>query len=108
MNRNRLLQWLAGWIVLCALAWAQTGDPDLAEGLRLLEEGRTTLAEKALNNARDYFLKLTQTNAGNAIYFYELARVDQYPAVRARCARTARLQWPRWSQLSRRRSRRSG
>ena len=78
MNRNRLLQGLAGWMVACALAWAQTGDPDLAEGLRLLEEGRTTLAENTLNEARDYFLKLTQKNAGSAIYFYELARVDQY------------------------------
>jgi len=23
MNRNRLLRWLAGWLVLSALAWAQ-------------------------------------------------------------------------------------
>lgn len=65
-------------MALCAFASAQTGDPELAEGLRLLEEGRTTLAEKALNEARGYFLKLTQKNAGSAIYFFELARVDQY------------------------------
>ncbi len=78
MNRNRRLKWLAGWLALCAFAWAQTGDPELAEGLRLLEEGRTTLAEKALSDARDYFLKFTQKNPGSAIYFYELARVDQY------------------------------
>jgi tetratricopeptide (TPR) repeat protein len=36
------------------------------------------LEEKPLNRARDYFVKLTQKNAGNAIYRYELARVDQY------------------------------
>ena len=65
-------------MVLSALAWAQTADPELTEGLRLLEEGRTTLAEKTLSEARDYFLKLTQKNAGSAIYLYELARVDQY------------------------------
>jgi tetratricopeptide (TPR) repeat protein len=78
MNRNRLLRWLAGWVSLFALTCAQTIDPELTEGLRLLEEGRTTLAEKTLNEARDYFLKLTQKNAGSAIYFYELARTDQY------------------------------
>ena len=78
MNQNRFWRWLVGWMVLCALACAQPSDPELAEGLRLLEEGRTTLAEKALNEARDYFLKITQKNAGRAVYFYELARVDQY------------------------------
>jgi tetratricopeptide (TPR) repeat protein len=78
MNRNRVLQSLATGMALFAFTWAQTGDPELADGLRLLEEGRTTLAEKALNEARDYFLKLTQKNPGSAIYFYELARVDQY------------------------------
>jgi tetratricopeptide (TPR) repeat protein len=65
-------------MLLCAFACAQTGDPELAGALRLLEEGRTTLAEKALNDARDYFLKLTQKDAGSVIYFYELARVDLY------------------------------
>jgi len=65
-------------MALCAFAWAQAGDAELAEGMRLLQESRTTLAENTLNDARDYFLKLTQKNAGSAIYFYELARVDQY------------------------------
>jgi tetratricopeptide (TPR) repeat protein len=78
MNRNWVLKWLAGWAALCALTWAQTGDPELAAGLRLLEEGRTTLAEKPLDQAREYFLVLTQKNRGSAIYYYELARVDQY------------------------------
>jgi tetratricopeptide (TPR) repeat protein len=78
MNRNRVLQWLATGMALFAFARAQTGEPELAEGLRLLEEGRTTLAEKALSDARDYFLKLTQKNPDSATYFYELARVDQY------------------------------
>jgi tetratricopeptide (TPR) repeat protein len=78
MNRNRVLQLLAIGMGLCACAWGQTGDPELAEGLRRLEEGRTTLSDKALNDAREYFLKLTQKNSNSAIYSYELARVDQY------------------------------
>lgn len=71
-------------IVLCALlltitteVWPQT-DPALDQGLRLLEEGRTTLNDGTLTQARDYFAKLTQQHADNAVYFYELARVDQY------------------------------
>jgi len=78
MNRNRFLKWLAGCLALSAFASAQTDDADLEAGLRLLEEGRTTRSEKALNDARDHFLKLTKKNSGDAIYFYELARVDQY------------------------------
>jgi len=78
MSRNRFLRWLAGWVALVAFAWAQTGDLELAAGLQLLEEARTTMAEKTLNDARDHFLGLTRKNATSAIYFYELARVDQY------------------------------
>ena len=78
MNWNRLLRWLAGWMIVCVFAWSQTGDSEMAEGLRLLEEGRATLADKALSDARDYFLKLAQNNASKAIYIYELARVDLY------------------------------
>jgi tetratricopeptide (TPR) repeat protein len=73
------------WVALFALAltittwvWSQTADPALAEGLRLLEEGRTTLNDGTLTQARDYFAKLTQQHADNAGYFYELARVAQY------------------------------
>lgn len=69
---------LALFLLDAALAPAQTADPDLRAGLRLLEEGRTTLAEKSLNEARDYFVKLTLKAPGNSVYFYELARVDLY------------------------------
>jgi tetratricopeptide (TPR) repeat protein len=73
---------IAKFLVVCALgstiAAAQTGDADLAAGLRLLEEGRTTLTDKSLGEARDHFLKLTQKNPGSAVYLYELARVDYY------------------------------
>jgi tetratricopeptide (TPR) repeat protein len=68
-------------IILCLLSvltFAQAADPALAAGLQLLDEGRTTLKEDALNRARDHFLKLTQENPGSALYFYELARVDYY------------------------------
>ena len=57
--------------------WSQA-DPALEQGLRLLEEGRTTLSDATLAQARDYFAKLTQQHADNAGYFYQLARVDQY------------------------------
>ena len=68
-------------ILLCLLSvltFAEAADPVLAAGLQLLDEGRTTLKEDALNRARDYFLKLTRENPSNALYFYELARVDYY------------------------------
>ena len=72
-----------GWFL--ALLWfqvaltsAQAGDPELVAGQKLLEEGRTTLADKVLNDARASLLQLTQKNPGNAVYFYELARVDYY------------------------------
>ena len=64
-------------VCLTALCFAQT-DPVLDQGLHLLEEGRTTLHDAALTQARDYFAKLTQEHANNAVYFYQLARVDQY------------------------------
>ena len=68
-------------ILLCLLSvltLAQAADPVLDAGLQLLDEGRTTLKEDALNRARDHFLKLTRENPSNALYFYELARVDYY------------------------------
>src|SRR5258707_6856323 len=74
-------------ILLCLLSvltFAQAPDPALAAGLQLLDEGRTTLKEDALNRARDHFLNLTQQNPGNALYFYELARVDYYRSSSAR------------------------
>src|SRR5580700_6515534 len=79
-------QWTPGrWFALYTVAltittvlWSQAPDPALDQGLRLLEEGRTTLNDGTLTQARDYFAKLTQQHADNAVYFYELARVDQY------------------------------
>src|SRR5258708_37028554 len=74
-------------ILLCflsVLTFALAPDPALAAGLQLLDEGRTTLKEDALNRARDHFLNLTQQNPGNALYFYELARVDYYRSSSAR------------------------
>jgi tetratricopeptide (TPR) repeat protein len=65
---------MLGWVLVAA----QTADADLAVGLRLLEEGRTTLDEAALNEAGKYFDKLKEKAPGNAIYLYELARVDFY------------------------------
>jgi tetratricopeptide (TPR) repeat protein len=57
---------------------AQSLDPGLSEGLRLLEEARTTLDSGSLTEVRDHFLQLTQKNGGNALYFYQLARVNSY------------------------------
>jgi tetratricopeptide (TPR) repeat protein len=78
MNMNSMAKWVLACAVLTTIVGAQTGDAELATGLRLLEEGRTTLAEKSLGDSRDYFLKLVQGTPGSAIYHYELARVDLY------------------------------
>jgi tetratricopeptide (TPR) repeat protein len=60
------------------LAFAQIPDPAILDGLRLLEEGRTTLELKPLTDARTFFTQLTQKDPNNAAYFYDLARVDWY------------------------------
>lgn len=60
------------------LAFAQASDPALMEGLRLLEEGRTTLEERSLTAAKDYFTQLAHKSGNNPVYFYQLARVDSY------------------------------
>ncbi len=60
------------------LGFAQTSDPALIMGIQLLEEGRTTLEEKPLVDARDAFTQLTQKSGSNQAYFYNLARVDFY------------------------------
>ena len=66
--------------LLCSgLGLAQGTDTVLADGLRLLEEGRTTLEEKALTDAKTYFTHLTR-NSSNATYLYQLARVNLYLA----------------------------
>jgi tetratricopeptide (TPR) repeat protein len=57
---------------------AQNSDATLEKGKALLEEARTTLDEKALSDAANYFTQLTEKNSNNATYFYYLARVDAY------------------------------
>jgi len=74
-----ILLWLPS-----VLTFAQAADPALSAGLQLLDEGRTTLKRDALNQARNHFLKLTRETPGNALYFYELARVDYYRSSLAR------------------------
>lgn len=61
-----------------SVAVAQAADPEMEQGLHLLEEGRTTLNDGVLTQARDFFSKLTQQHPENAVYFYELARVNFY------------------------------
>lgn len=65
-------------VIFAAMTWlaAQAPDAAPAAGLRLLEESRTTLAEPALEQARDYFAKLAKENPNHAVYLYELARID--------------------------------
>jgi tetratricopeptide (TPR) repeat protein len=74
---GKLIVLFAVFLTITTQIWSQA-DPALEQGLRLLEEGRTTLNDATLTQARDYFAKLTQVHADDAAYFYELARVDQY------------------------------
>ena len=75
--RGKLFALFALLLTITTQIWSQA-DPALEQRLRLLEDGRTTLNDGTLTQARDYFAKLTQQHADNAVYFYELARVDQY------------------------------
>jgi tetratricopeptide (TPR) repeat protein len=63
--------------LFACLGPAQAPDSVFADGLRLLEEGRTTLEEKPLTAAKNYFAHLAQTSQ-NPVYFYQLARADSY------------------------------
>lgn len=65
-------------VALAGLSFGQTGDPSLAQGLSLLEEGRTTLEEGSLNAAKEYLVRLTKEYPGDAIYVFHLARVEAY------------------------------
>jgi len=75
--RTGIAVWLVSKICL-TLASAQMSDPALTDGLKLLDEARTTLDDGALTSAQTYFAKLTQQHPENAAYFYELARVHAY------------------------------
>ena len=50
----------------------------MAEGLRMLEDARTTLDEGALNRARDAFAQITKNNPQNSEAWYQLARANRY------------------------------
>ena len=75
--RPALILFLAS-VLLKTLVSAQPADSALDNGLKLLEEARTTLDETALSGAQEYFSKLTREHPENATYFYELARVESY------------------------------
>jgi tetratricopeptide (TPR) repeat protein len=66
------------FLLLACVASAQNSDSPLAPGLQLLKDGRTTLEQKTLVEARDYFSQLISKDRNNAEYFYQLARVDAY------------------------------
>ncbi len=75
----RRVRWVPGlWILLTLSGLAASPDPAIAPGLQLLQEGRITLQQKPLQQARDSFLQLTQKDPSNAEYFYWLARADAY------------------------------
>jgi len=69
-------------LLLSCATFAQAPDPSLpsvlAPGLHLLQEGRTTLDQKTLVEARDYFSHLINKGRNNPEYFYQLARADSY------------------------------
>jgi tetratricopeptide (TPR) repeat protein len=75
---RRRVPHIALTLLLTAFCLAQSADPAREQGLQLLEQGRTTLEDNALANARDHFTKLTQQHPDNVVYFYDLARVNAY------------------------------
>jgi tetratricopeptide (TPR) repeat protein len=70
MNRSLLAAAAIALLALTLFATAQT--PDVASAL---DEARTTLSEKSLDDARTLILQLPQKDSA---YFYTLARVDGY------------------------------
>lgn len=74
---NRIRRQTILLLLSSSLSLAQAADPALADGLRVLEEARTTLAEKPLADAKRYFTRLAEAG-GNPVYFYQLARVNSY------------------------------
>jgi len=75
--RASIVFWLLGAVFL-SIAYSQNTDPALDEGLRLLEEARTTLDDASLTRAQECFARLVQQHPENAVYFYELGRVQFY------------------------------
>lgn len=76
--RRKDLKRLALLLLFSCIACAQVPDPPLTPGIHLLQEGRTTLDQRTLVQARDYFSQLISKDRNNAEYFYQLALVDSY------------------------------
>lgn len=70
------MQWVVNLLLLVAASTVLAQDPN--EGLRLVEEGRTTLEERSLGIARDYWSQQTQKHANDSLAWYQLARVNYY------------------------------
>jgi tetratricopeptide (TPR) repeat protein len=75
---TRIFAHAATAALLLVPASAESPSADLTEGLRLLDEARTTLDDKSLSAARDHFSRLTQKDSYNSDWFYYLARVEGY------------------------------
>ena len=75
---RRTLAVIFAFFALAIAVPAQNSDPVLERGMNLLEEARTTLDEKTLSDAANYFTQLIQKDGNHAPYFYYLARVDAY------------------------------
>jgi tetratricopeptide (TPR) repeat protein len=69
---------VAPLLFLTSLLASQAPDPTLSDGLHLLEEARTTLEQQSLAPAKEYFARLTQKDATNSTYWYQLARANRY------------------------------
>lgn len=74
-------------IALCLLfaSLASTGMPqstsaeaEVGAALASLEEGRTTLDDKHLSQAREVLARLAQQHPDDALYFFQLARANRY------------------------------
>ena len=66
------------FIFSLASALAQRPSASLDSGLRLLEEGRTTLEEKPLAEAKSFFTQQVEQDRTNAELVFQLARVNSY------------------------------
>jgi tetratricopeptide (TPR) repeat protein len=74
---NRLFA-LGMSLVLAVPGVAQNPDSVLEKGRQLLLEARTTLDDKALAEASQYFTQLAQKDPNNPQFQYYLARVQSY------------------------------
>jgi tetratricopeptide (TPR) repeat protein len=77
-NRIVIVLLVCGWLRAIGSTQTALADADLVAALRLLEEGRTTLEDQPLSAARAALTRLAQQHPENAMYFYQLARVNRY------------------------------